>query len=199
MANINYLKIKDQIFSGNNIFINGDFMVTTTSQKTHKAEEKKIAAIFKLNYTRNTFFVEQIKILEQSRLNAVIKELLKERTYSLNEIFEYIQQNLPFYDENILTDTSNLFCEQLEEKLVTNNNIQINNCEEGTINISKRKSNEISINYQIDFDEYQITNIVISDKDIQSEINKKISEIQTNEFNFIEIVSSIIYYIPEGE
>lgn len=197
LNDISFLKIKDQIFSGNDIFINGDFIITNNTPARKPKEDQKIGVIMKLMYQNSQFIVEKIKVSEQDKLNTIIKELLTKKTYSLNEIFEYIEQNIIFYAQDSTTGTEELMCEQIKEELIRQRSVTVNSCTTNEINISKKRNDDI-INYEIEFEDYQITNITISDNKIQSEINQQMNLITTNEFNFVDVISSIISYtIPE--
>ena len=49
-------------------------------------------------------------------------------------MYEYIEQNLPLYDQNITTDTTNLLCEQLIEQLSRQSRTEVNNCVKDKLN-----------------------------------------------------------------
>ena len=136
---------------------------------------------------------EKNKIENQNTLNAVMKEVLSKAEYSLGEMYEYVAQNLAFYDKASQTDTTDLFCNQIKNKVMADPNIQVNTCT--TSNLSVTKSDEdTTIKYVIEFANYAITSISISDQEIQTAINEKLKNISTNEVNFTDIIGDIICY-----
>jgi len=122
-----------------------------------------------------------------------MKEVLSKAEYSLGEMYEYVAQNLAFYDKASQTDTTDLFCNQIKNKVMADPNIQVNTCT--TSNLSVTKSDEdTTIKYVIEFANYAITSISISDQEIQTAINEKLKNISTNEVNFTDIIGDIICY-----
>ena len=195
LNHFSYLKVKETIFSGEDhgpvdILVNGDLIIDDTKEY---GKQLKLNTALLLRYQQNGFVVKKIKIENQNTLNAVMKEVLSKAEYSLGEMYEYVAQNLAFYDKASQTDTTDLFCNQIKNKVMANPNIQVNTCT--TSNLSVTKSDEdTTIKYVIEFANYAITSISISDQEIQTAINEKLKNISTNEVNFTDIIGDIICY-----
>ncbi|NCO97981.1 hypothetical protein GW864_02275 [bacterium] len=195
LNHFSYLKVKETIFSGEDhgpvdILVNGDLIIDDTKEY---GKQLKLNTALLLRYQQNGFVVKKIKIENQNTLNAVMKEVLSKAEYSLGEMYEYVAQNLAFYDKASQTDTTDLFCNQIKNKVMADPNIQVNTCT--TSNLSVTKSDEdTTIKYVIEFANYAITSISISDQEIQTAINEKLKNISTNEVNFTDIIGDIICY-----
>lgn len=182
-----YLKIKEKIFSGGNIVINGDLIINDPKGYEQKL---KLNVMLLLHYQENKFIVKKITIEGQTALNTVIKEILSKKEYSLGEMKEYIEQNFAFYDKAAQTDVWDLLCNQIKKKII---DIEVDMCTSSSITAKKTFQNKI-ITYEITFENYKIKKLVISDPKIQTIIDTKLENISTNEVNFADIIGGIINY-----
>lgn len=199
LENISYLKIKNIIYSWNNILVNGDILLQKA--QTSNKEKMKLDTTFSMYYQNSTFIVEKVKVTNQNTLNAVLKELLSKTKLTLNQIYEYIDNNIIFYDKAYQTDTTNLQCEVIQNTFNTQDIVV--NCTPGKVIFSKnitQGSESTTITYTIWFAEYQITNITISDIQLENTIKEKLKSIQTNQANFMDILKWILSYtLPQAQ
>jgi hypothetical protein len=190
LNHITYLKTREVIYSGQDILINGDLIINDPEIYNNKI---KLNAALLLRYQQNEFMVKKIKIVNQDTMNAVIKTILSKAEYSLQAMQEYIDQNFAFYNKTSQTDTTNLLCNQIKNKITVDPNIQINACTADTLLFTRTTDNN-TINYKIEFTNYVVTNITISDPEIQTTIQEQLQKISTNEVNFADVLSSIVSY-----
>lgn|GEM_PF-4845822 len=195
LSTISYLKIKEKIFSGDDILINGDLIIDDPKETDKKI---KLNTALLLRYTDNEFMVKKIKIENQNTLNAIMKEVLSKARYSLGDMHEYVNQNFGFYDKSSQTDVADILCNQIKNKISTDPEIQIRTCTTDELALSKATENTTTT-YDIRFSNYAIISVTISDQAIQTAIDERLKNISTNEVNFVDVVDSIMKYkIPQA-
>jgi len=195
LSTISYLKIKEKIFSGDDILINGDLIIDDPKEPDKKI---KLNTALLLRYTDNEFMVKKIKIENQNTLNAIMKEVLSKARYSLGDMHEYVNQNFGFYDKSSQTDVADILCNQIKNKISTDPEIQIRTCTTDELALSKATENTTTT-YDIRFSNYAIISVTISDQAIQTAIDERLKNISTNEVNFVDVVDSIMKYkIPQA-
>lgn len=138
--------------------------------------------------------VEEIAIIWYDDLNETLWYIIKQREYSLAEIYEYIQKNINLYASSWFDITT---CDLIKNRIETLwIQSEILHCSPDKINILKSWENS-SIYYQISMNNYNIENIAITDKKLQAEISKMISWVQTNSTNIPTFIENIITFVPE--
>jgi len=80
LDHISYLQIKEKIFSGEDIMLNGDLIINDAEDP-----EKiiKLNTAFLLQYQDGKLIVKKIKIENQETINEVLKEIIDQKESSL--------------------------------------------------------------------------------------------------------------------
>jgi hypothetical protein len=153
-----------------------------------------IAFIGHFKYEKNQLLLEQIKLPEQTRLAATINTLLDEKDFSINEIHNYIDENIKFYNQENESNAVIILCGKFEDALNNKTNIEIKECTDKNLTIEKTIDKDTEILYEITINDYSIKNITISDKQIEEQIIEQIKDIETTSFNIVDVIKGIINY-----
>ena len=180
IQNLSFLKIIDQNFNGKNIDITWYINI----------EAKTYYWNFQLIYTWDSIYVESVKIKDYQELNDFLNIALKNKNFTFPQFYEYLINNIWLYIKTENTNKSELFCINLEENLFMANVVK---CNDQTISVLK-KNWEKNIDYVFTLDNYQITNIQISDKIINDRFKNKIKEIKSDQLTLIDYISEIVLY-----
>lgn len=156
-----------------------------------------------LNKKENKLIIEKINVDDYEELNKALDNIIKIKEYTIPEIYEYIKQNIYIFEskDNITT------CELIQNNINSISewddsikNLNLMECNSQKISILKEQENEESttkIYYKITLDNFNITNIMISDKNIETDINNMLKNINTNNVTINNIIWQIITYTPE--
>lgn len=193
IKSLSYIKIINDEISWNLITINGYLSLNTSTWERTPTPFKSTLENKKWKLIVNEFTLS-VK-WESLEINNILKIILQQKDYSIWEVYEYIQKNIKIYESNKYNITP---CILIKDRL-ENLNIEwaeLLNCNEQKINIIKWWSwNKIL--YQITMDSYQITSIKVTDKDIQSFVDKNLSWVKTNATTITTILPNLIAYEPK--
>ncbi len=144
--------------------------------------------------------IENIKINEYEELNNTIENLIQIEKYTISKLYQYIQQNIYIYMSpdkvstcKIIENTINNIFEETKNM----SSLDMLECNSENISILKNQEIEDSNNkiyYKIYMDNFNIENIMISNKYIENEIKKSLPNINTNNITISNMIWKIISY-----
>jgi len=142
----------------------------------------------------NKPIIESININEYDDLNNTISNIIKQKDYTITEIYQYIQNNINIFLSNNNISTCDIILDKMEKIKDDNkeiNNIDIMECNWNKINILKEEE-KIKTYYKIIMENFNIKDISISDKNIENEIKQYLNNINTNHITIPNIIWEII-------
>lgn len=192
LKTLSYLKvINDEIINNNIIKINWYISIKIEWSNTAipfgaTFEQKKWSLIVK------SFVLNENE--KQPKINEILDIIIKQKEYSIWDIYEFIQWNIQLYESNSYNITP---CILLKDKLEKLNIewLKILNCNESNINIIKWSTGSKTL-YQFNMINFNINNIKITNTEIQNHINTNYSSINTNATTVSKIIEEIITYTP---
>lgn len=149
--------------------------------------------------------IESIKVSEFDDLNETIKSIIKNNQHTIPEIYQYIQENIKILSSDNLVSTCELIENMIAKTLDWNKDIstlQLIDCSPEKISILKEEKVDktaYKTYYKLTLDNFNISNIMISNKYIEGEITKSLSSLNTNNITITNIVKEIISYIQEDK
>lgn len=147
--------------------------------------------------------IENIQVSKFDDLNETLNNIIKRNQYTIPEIYQYIQENLNLFLSKDLASTCELIKYMTEDIINWNKNIttlKLLECSPEKIAILKEEKvdkNNYKTYYKFTLDNFNITNIMISDKQIENEIFKSLNSINTNNITITNVVKEIITYIKK--
>jgi len=136
-------------------------------------------------------------------LNETVGNIIKQKKYTITEIYQYIQSNINIFLSSDIISTCELIKNRIENYKDNNkqiNYIELTNCDQENINIIKEEKEDketIKLFYKIKLNNFNILDIKISDKDLENEILKYLNNINTNHITIPNIIQQIISYKKE--
>lgn len=190
IKSLNYLKIINDEIDENQIKINGYLSIDTA------IDTKSIYFGAILENKNGSLIVKDFSLNDYDDLNETIKVIIAQKNYSLQEIYQFIQENISIYLSENITITP---CDLLRDKLNTINVwiYELLICNDERINIIKWWDNDKKILYQIKMDNYEIKTLSISDPEIQEYMDNNFTWTKTNSITISNVVWKIISYVPE--
>lgn len=192
LKSLSFLKIINEKVSENKIKISWYFSI--------KLEDSNIPLYlwFLVKNVNNKTIVESININEYEDLNETISNIIKQKEYTITEIYQYIQDNINIFLSKDEISTCDLITNKIEKVKNKNkeiNKIEIVECNWDKISILKDEEinkEKIKIYYKILMENFNIIEVSISDKDIENEIRKYLNNINTNNITIANIIWEIV-------
>ena len=151
----------------------------------------------------NDLIINNIKLNWYEELNKIIGEIIKTKKYTISEIYTYIQNNIGILSSNNKISTCELISNTINKMKEWNKNISELNlmgCDSNKISVFKTETlnkKVIKTYYKLTLDNFNITDIMISDKELESDISNYLSNINTNNITISSMVWEILNYKPE--
>lgn len=190
---LNYLKVINDEINDNKIKINWYLTIDTP------IDVKSIYFWANLENKNWYLIVKDFQLNDYQDLNETIKVIIAQRNYSIQDIYQFIQENISIYLSNNITITP---CDLLIDKLNTIKiwTYELLLCDEWKVNIIKWWDNneqEEKILYQIKMENYEIKSISVTNPEIQEYINNNFTGIKTNSITVSNVIWNIVSYEPE--
>lgn len=189
---LSFLKILNESIGDEQIKISGYFTLRLKSE---------IFPLYLGFVVDKQWIIQNINISEYQDLNNTVESIIKQKSHTISEIYQYIQNNIGIFLSQDIISTCDLIQNKLEIYQKQNKEISLLNlvkCDSDLIKITKveKIANQINhtTHYEISLDNFDITNIRISDKNIESEVKKYLDKISTNHITIWNIVQEIINY-----
>ncbi len=166
---ISYLQVEPPTIRNNQATLSGVFILG----------EIKIATVLQVTYQDDTFYVRSMSIPEYPRLVSALKTLFTDKKVSLGDLYSAITKNFSFYQNNDSIqswETKNI-CDDLNGRQ-KELSMTVTACSPDHITI-RRTLSTVSwtqeLLYTIFLTNYMPNAIVVSDKQLQENINKLVS------------------------
>lgn len=194
LKSLSFLKIINEKVSENKIRISGYFSI--------RIDDSNIPLYlwFVVNNTDNKAVIESININEYKDLNDTVWNIIKQKNYTITEVYQYIQDNINIFLSKDNLSTCDIISDKLEKIKWKNkdvNQIKIMECDWNIISILKEEElnkEKIKTYYKIIMDNFNIIEISISDKDLENEIKKYLNNINTNNITISNIIWEIVLH-----
>lgn len=153
-----------------------------------------------LKYIDKELIIENIKINKYNELNKTIENLIKIENYTISKLYQYIQENINIFMSPDKISTCEIIENTINEIFEKSKDIswlEILECNSENVSIIKNQEIDNSKNkiyYKIYMDNFNIKDILISNRYIENEINKSLTNINTNNITIANMVWKIISY-----
>lgn len=153
----------------------------------------------------NKLIVDTINFSEYKDLKDTLSSIINNKDYTIPELYQYLQENIHIFlsDDNIST------CDMIENIIndIYKSNkeikeLKILECNPQKISIIKHEDINKEIQktyYKITLDNFNITNIMISNKQLEQDIKNYLKDINTNNITIAKIIWEIISYKKEKQ
>ena len=175
----------------NNEKIEWDIIKINWYIKTESKGKKNLTNIdLELLYNWQMFVVNKIKVNGSDKINSLVNKFIMEEEKSLPEMYEYFEKIIWFYDDSESTQQTGKvnICNDIKNK-IESWQINILSCSEKEISLSNK-----STEYKFTYNKYIINDIIISNDNLNQEINDKFGWIKTNEENIINTIVNIVTF-----
>lgn len=183
LDNISYFSITEKnIIDNENISLEWYFSI----------KDKLIKTEIILKKEQNSLIVSSLNLENYNTLTKVVSNLIKTNWWWINKIYQYIVDNIDTYwkEDETKTITNIWICDILWSKI---DKREIIDCWNNKILIER-----LWINYNFTLTNNQITNIEVSNKEINNDINKYLQKV-SKETNILDIIQYVINYKIEKE
>jgi len=193
VKDLSFFKIIDNKISWEKIKISWYFSIK---------DQDWIKSIYTSIITENKndeLIINKINFDGYKELNDIIWEVIKSKQYTIPEIYQYLQDNINIFLSDDKISTCELIWNTIKNWLWW---IELMECNPDSVSILKTTAwnNENKNNktyYRMTMDNFNITDIMISDKTLENELSKSLTNINTNNITISKIIEQIISYEPK--
>ena len=200
IKSLSFFKIIREKISWDKIKINGYFSI-----KNNDWNIPLYVSVIVKNID-DKLIIDTLNFSEYKDLNDTLWEITKNKEYTIPKLYQYLQENIDIFlsDDNI--STCELIWNNIKKLLQWNKNLNeltLLECNPEKITIIKHEKIDkelVKTYYKITLENFDITNIMISNKYIENEISKSLNNINTNNITISKIIWEIVSYkIEEKE
>ena len=194
---LSFFKIISDKILGDKIKISGYFSIKSNEWNT------PIYTSLIAENIDDDLIINTIKLNWFDELNQIIWEAIKNKPYTISEIYQYIQENINIFLSDSEISTCELIWNTINKILQSNNSISelsIMECSPDKISILKKEDQNkttIKTYYKLTLDNFNITDIMISDKKLENDISNYLKTINTNNITISSMIGEILNYKPE--
>jgi predicted hydrocarbon binding protein len=138
--------------------------------------------------------IDTINFSEYKDLNSTLSSIIEQTNYTIPKLYQYLQENIHIFLSNDNISTCEFIQNNIDGIYESNKEfkeLSILECNPQKISIIKHENIEKEIKktyYKITMDNFDIINIMISNKEIENDINDSLKNINTNNITIAKII-----------
>ncbi len=194
---LSFFKIISDKIVGDKIKISGYFSIKSTEWNT------PIYTSLIAENIDGDLIINSIQLNWFDELNQIVWETIKKEPYTISEIYQYIQENINIFMSDDKISTCELIWNTINKILQSNSSISelsLMECSPDKISILKKEEQNkttIQTYYKLTLNNFDITDIMMSDKKLENDISNYLKTINTNNITISSMIWEILNYTPE--
>lgn len=170
------------------IFMEGDDQVKIIGKLEIEGERNTKQILNVMVYFseyRGKFIIDKFVFADSKELSRVITTIANENKMSMPQVYEYILKNRDMFAD---VDVQVTMCEQIKSKF---KQITVVSCSEESFVFSQPIQKE-KVDYTVSYENWKMSDIVVSDDDLQQTVLAEFWTTTTNEASFMGFVESLL-------